>query len=33
MPPKAFIQYKDLIFEKLTKAFAQENEIQKAPIS
>jgi len=28
--PKAFIQYKDLIFEKLTKAFRQENEIQLA---
>jgi uncharacterized phosphosugar-binding protein len=30
MSPKAFIQYKDLIFEKLTKAFRQENEIQLA---
>lgn len=30
MSPKAFIQYNDLIFEKLTKAFAQVNEILQA---
>ncbi len=30
MAPKAFIQYKDLIFLKLTKAFAQENKIEQA---
>ncbi|MDI1322616.1 MAG: SIS domain-containing protein [Algoriphagus sp.] len=30
MAPKAFIQYKDLIFQKLKKAFAQENQILQA---
>lgn len=30
MGPKAFIQYKDLIFQMLTKAFEQENEILQA---
>lgn len=30
MAPKSFIQFKDQVFEKLTKAFQQENEIQLA---
>lgn len=30
MAPKAFIQYKNQILQKLTNAFAQENEIQQA---
>ena len=30
MTPKASIQYKNLVFEKLTKAFKQENEILQA---